>query len=84
MTEAQLLSARGDLDAADRILREWRGASAVPNDIRIRFERARLAERRHDGEEAVRDYRAVVDTWRGRRSSPSADGIRPRTRRSDA
>ncbi|HEY0776684.1 MAG TPA: serine/threonine-protein kinase, partial [Gemmatirosa sp.] len=62
--EAELRAASGDAAGAERILREWRGEAVRPHDIRIRFARARLAERRRDVPEAALNYRAVVDTWR--------------------
>ena len=63
LTEARLLAARGDLRSASRILDEWRGGSEVPSDILIRLERARIAERLGEREDAIAGYRAVAEAW---------------------
>ena len=63
IVEAQLLARRDSAHAAYRILGEWRGASAVPSDILIAYERARVAERIGERAEAIASYRTVVNAW---------------------
>jgi len=63
LTEARLLATRGSLRAAYRIFSEWRGAAEVPSDILIAYERARVAERIGEREDAIAGYRAVVEAW---------------------
>jgi uncharacterized protein (DUF1800 family) len=57
------LIARESLRAAYRILQEWRGGAAVPSDVLIAYERARVAERLGERAAAAADYQTVVSTW---------------------
>ena len=66
ITEAALLSARGEDGRAAEILDIWLlvNDGRTPSAIVARLDRARIAERLHDRETAIRSYQFVVDAWR--------------------
>jgi tetratricopeptide (TPR) repeat protein len=65
ITEAALLSARGEDGRAAEILDIWLvNEGKIPSAVVARLDRARIAERLHDRETALRNYQFVLDVWR--------------------
>jgi len=65
ITEAALLAARGEDARAAEILDTWLVREGrVPIAVVARLDRARIAERLHDRETAIRHYQFVLDIWR--------------------
>ncbi len=64
LTLAQLQARRGNVPAADSILRRDANRNTEPAGVLWRLERARAAQRHGDRNTAIREYRFVADVWR--------------------
>ena len=63
LAEARLLASAGELQAADRLLRQRLYTWMTPMEVLIALERGRIARRRNDRETAVRAFSLVADAW---------------------
>jgi serine/threonine-protein kinase len=74
LTLARLLAARGDDRSAAAIHARWeKGGNARPVHVIAALEHARIAERLGDHVTAARQYRFVVEAWRG--ADPELAGV---------
>ncbi len=63
LEEARLLASVGELQAADRLLRQRLYTWMTPMEVLIALERGRVARRRNDRETAIRAFSLVADAW---------------------
>jgi serine/threonine-protein kinase len=64
LTTALCLEKGQDFDAADKILRQRLFSLITPAEIVMALERAKVAERLHHRDVALRSYQLVIDAWR--------------------
>jgi hypothetical protein len=64
LTLARLLEARGDNRRASETLRQSFSGGGPLLEVIVRLERARIAERLGDRDQAIQGYQFVVDVWR--------------------
>ena len=64
LTLGRLVAGRGDDRRAAEILDRWYSTDASPMWVLSRLERARIAERLGERDEAIRGFQFVLDVWR--------------------